>query len=83
MSATPKIVTFYGASWCGDCRRSQSFLLDNNVEFSVTDIDNDPIAVNEVVRINKGYKSIPTIVFSDGTILVEPSNRELAEKLQL
>jgi mycoredoxin len=34
-----------------------------------------------VERINKGFKSVPTIVFPDGTVLVEPSNAELEKKL--
>jgi hypothetical protein len=31
--------------------------------------------------MNKGLRSIPTILFGDGSILVEPSNAELARKL--
>ena len=34
-----------------------------------------------VEKINNGKRIIPTMVFSDGSILVEPSNAELAEKL--
>lgn len=34
-----------------------------------------------VEQTNKGMRSIPTIVFPDGSVLVEPSNAELAEKL--
>jgi thioredoxin reductase (NADPH) len=45
------------------------------------DIDNDPEAIAFVEKTNKGSRSIPTIVFPDGTVLVEPSNAQLAEKL--
>jgi mycoredoxin len=34
-----------------------------------------------VVKINKGNRSVPTIVFPDGSVLVEPSNAELEKKL--
>jgi thioredoxin reductase (NADPH) len=36
-----------------------------------------------VEEVNKGKRIIPTIVFPDNSILVEPSNAELAEKLGL
>ncbi len=83
MSENLHITQFYGASWCADCRRSKRFLEDNNIPFTSIDIDEDPSAAQEVVRINKGYKSIPTIIFSDGSILSEPSNQELATKLSI
>jgi thioredoxin reductase (NADPH) len=36
-----------------------------------------------VILTNKGKRIIPTIVFADGSFLVEPSNAELAAKLKL
>ncbi len=36
-----------------------------------------------VVRVNRGMRSVPTIVFPDGSILVEPGARELAAKFSL
>lgn len=36
-----------------------------------------------VEKVNNGMRIIPTIVFPDGSILVEPSNAELAKKLGL
>lgn len=36
-----------------------------------------------VEQINHGKRIIPTILFPDGSILVEPSNAQLAEKLNL
>ncbi len=44
------------------------------------DIENDSAAAKRVMEINGGYRSVPTIVFEDGSILVEPSNAELAQK---
>lgn len=41
-----------------------------------------PGAAEEVERINNGYQSIPTIVFPDGKVLVEPSNAELEKALE-
>jgi len=83
MNTPPTITKFYGATWCADCHRSRKFLDENNVTYVSVDIDEVPGAADEVAKINNGFKSIPTIVFSDGSVLVEPSNQELANKLQI
>jgi mycoredoxin len=74
-------IILYGTMWCGDCRRSRRFLESKGIAYTYIDIETDDDAAVEVERINHGYKSVPTIVFPDGTVLVEPSNRELAGKL--
>ena len=47
------------------------------------DIEANPRAEQYVRQVNKGKRIIPTIVFADGGVLVEPSNAELAAKLGL
>ena len=76
---SPKI-TMYGTSWCGDCHRAKRFFDRNDIDYEWVDIDLDGEAANCVSEINKGNRSVPTIVFEDGSILVEPSNAELAHK---
>lgn len=70
-----------GASWCPDCKRAKTFLGQHRIEFDWVDMELDPTAQAEVERLNGGKRIIPTIIFSDGSILTEPSNDELAEKL--
>lgn len=77
---TPSII-FYGADWCSDCRRSKALLDTHQIAYDYKDIDADPQHAAYVEHINKGQRRIPTIVFSDGAILVEPSDEELAQKL--
>ncbi len=74
-------ITVYGANWCGDCRRAKKFMDDNGVGYDWVDIENDPAAVDLVLKLNGGKRVIPTIVFEDGSILIEPTNSELAGKL--
>ncbi|MFN8629267.1 MAG: FAD-dependent oxidoreductase [Chloroflexota bacterium] len=76
-------ITVYGAPWCPDCRRSKSFLQDQRIPFRWVDIDADPDGRAYVERLQNGGRTIPTIVFEDGTHLLEPSNAELADKLGL
>ena len=75
-------ITVYGAEWCGDCRRSKRFLDSNNVKYNYIDVEADVTASDKVIEINGGQRSIPVIIFSDGTHLTEPSDAALKEKLE-
>ena len=79
---TPKM-TVYGAPWCPDCKRAKQFLGEQRVPYDWIDIDLDEEARDYVQRVNDGKQIIPTIVFEDGSILVEPTNSELALKLDI
>jgi mycoredoxin len=74
-------IIIYGADWCGDCLRARRFLNQFNIQYQWINIDRDQIGERYVIKINKGMRSIPTIVFEDGSVLVEPSNLKLAQKL--
>jgi mycoredoxin len=76
-------IIVYGTTWCGDSRRARRILDENQIPYLWVDIDNDSEGRKFVEQVNKGYRSVPTIVFPDGTILVEPSSSELKEKLGL
>ena len=71
----------YGAPWCPDCRRAKQFLGEQRVHYEWIDVDKDPHGLKYVQEVNDGKQIIPTIVFDDGSILVEPTNAELATKL--
>ena len=75
-------ITMYGADWCGDCRRSKRLLEELDVQITHIDVEADLAAADKVIEINGGAKSIPVIVFSDGTHLTEPSDNDLKAKLQ-
>ena len=75
-------ITMYGAEWCGDCRRSKRFLDAINVKYNYIDVEADAAASDKVIEINGGMRSIPVIIFSDGTHLTEPSDIALKEKLE-
>ncbi len=79
MSATG--LTVYGATWCPDCRRAKQFLGEQRIHYTWVDIEQDRDGQALVEGANGGKRIIPTIVFPDGSLLVEPSNAELAAKL--
>lgn len=76
-------IIFYGTRWCGDCRRTRAFLDRHGIAYHWIDIDQDPEAAAHVERLNRGFRSVPTLVWPDGSMLVEPSNAQLAAKLGL
>jgi thioredoxin reductase (NADPH) len=76
-------IRVYSTVWCPDCKRAKRFFGEQRVPYVNIDIEQDPEAMAYVEKVNKGKRIIPTIVFPDGSILVEPSNAELAEKLGL
>lgn len=76
-------LTVYGAPWCGDCKRAKKFLGEQRVHYEWVDVEQNADGLALVERLNAGKRIIPTLVFGDGSILVEPSNAELAAKLGL
>jgi len=75
------IIIMYGTTWCGSSRRAKQLFDDNKLTYKWVDIDQDKSARTIVEEINHGNRSVPTIVFPDGTIMTEPTINALAEKL--
>jgi mycoredoxin len=75
-----KTIKVYATTWCGDCRMARRWFDNHNIPYEYINIEEDEQAAEYVVRVNNGMQSVPTIVFPDGSILVEPSPRELAAK---
>lgn len=69
-------ITMYATTWCGVCRRAKRWFDAHAIPYESIDIETDEQAAAEVLRINGGMRSVPTIVFPDGSILVEPNARE-------
>jgi len=80
---TEPAITVYGAYWCPDCRRSKQFLGEHQIPYNWVNIEQDKKGEQFVIQANGGKRIIPTIVFEDGSFLVEPSNAELAAQLGL
>ncbi len=76
-------IVMYGTLWCTDCKRTKKFFGEQRIHYEFVDVDRDPDGLAVVERVNEGKHIIPTIVFGDGSTLIEPSNAELAEKLGL
>jgi len=80
MSDTPEI-TLYGNTWCGGSRRAKLLFDRKGISYTFIDIDKDEQAAKYVESLNHGNRSVPTIVWADGSMLVEPTEDQLARKL--
>ena len=70
----------YGTSWCPHTSRSRAILDRQDVAYMWLDIEKDAGACAFVEKTNRGLRSVPTIVFPDGSILVEPADVILIQK---
>jgi mycoredoxin len=75
------IITIFGTWWCGDCAWVRKYFDKNRIPYKWVDIDSDKDGEKFVIATNNGMRSVPTIVFMDGSILVEPNGVELHHKL--
>ncbi len=74
-------ITVYGTTWCGDCKRAVRVLDQHSWPYKYIDIERDESARAYVEQVNRGNQSVPTILFPDGSVMVEPSSSALAQKL--
>jgi mycoredoxin len=75
-------IKVYGADWCGDCFRAKRVLDAAGAAYEWIDVEAKAGAAEEAVRLARGRRNIPVIVFPDGDVLVEPSDPELERALE-
>lgn len=81
-STAEKKIKMYVTTWCGDCRMAKRWFDSHDIPYEYINIEEDDKAAEYVMRVNGGMRSVPTIIFPDGSVLVEPSPRQLAAKFQ-
>lgn len=88
MTATPPVtssatglVTIYSTEWCGYCHRLAAQLDRAGVPYAEVDIEHDPAAAELVMQVNGGNRTVPTVVFEDGTAMTNPSLKQVLEKI--
>jgi mycoredoxin len=74
-------MTIYSTAWCGYCHRLMSQLDRASVSYRVVDIENDPDAADLVMNVNGGNRTVPTVLFADGSALTNPSLAQVLDRL--
>ena len=73
--------TLYSTPWCGYCHRLKGQLEREGIGFAMVDIELQPEAAAIVEQVNHGNQTVPTLVFSDGSALTNPSMAQVKAKL--
>jgi mycoredoxin len=75
------MLTMYTTDWCGYCVRLKDGMERAGISFEEVNIEHEPDAAEVVMAANGGNRTVPTVVFPDGTALTNPTLREVREKL--
>lgn len=76
----PSQIVMYATEYCPDCHRAKKFFEAYNIPHLRINLEGNREAAEFVMQVNNGYRSVPTIIFPDGSVLVEPSWEELRQK---
>ena len=79
-SLKPAQIVMYAVEWCPDCRRAKFFFKRKKIDVLEVDVNADKKAEEFVKELNNGFRSVPTIILPDGSMMVEPSAEELEAK---
>ncbi len=78
----PAGLIVYGHHACGLARMLAEALAERHIDHEWRDVLNgEPRFREELRRLARGYLSVPTVIFPDGTVMVEPSPGEVLRKL--
>lgn len=74
-------VTMYTTTWCGYCFRLKKLMQREGIDFAEVDIETDAKAAEVVMSANGGNRTVPTLVFTDGTALTNPTIEQVKAQL--
>lgn len=80
---TPAVgtVTMFSTAWCGYCRRLRTQLDSEGIGYTVVDIEEQPETATFVEQVNGGNRTVPTVVFPDGSAATNPSLADVRARL--
>ena len=76
-------LTMYSTQWCGYCQRLKAQLGREGITYTEIDIEHDAEAAALVEKFNGGNRTVPTVVYEDGSAVTNPSLGQVKEKLGL
>ena len=71
----------FSTDWCGYCKRLKSQLDEVGITFREINVEQEPDSADFVEQVNGGNRVVPTLLFSDGSSLTNPSVIAVKEKL--
>jgi thioredoxin reductase (NADPH) len=72
-----------GTLWSLPCHEVKDFLTRHQIPYQWLDIEKDANARQLVEEVTPGFAKLPVVFFPDGNVLLQPSLKELADKVGL
>ncbi len=74
-------VTMYSTRWCGYCTRLKLQMDREGIAYDIIDIERQPEAATIVEGVNSGNRTVPTLVYADGTAQTNPRIKDVKAKV--
>lgn len=69
-------VVVYTTKWCPGCQVAKLYLKSKRIAFQELDIEEVPGAAEQVMKLARGYRTVPTFVIGD-SVVVDWSQRRV------
>jgi mycoredoxin len=77
----PGTVTMFTTSWCGYCNRLKAQMSRERISYTEVNIEEQPDSADFVMQVNGGNRTVPTLLFPDGSAATNPSIGEVKKRL--
>lgn len=77
----PGSITMFTTTWCGYCKRLKKMLATTDIAVTEVDIEEVEGTAELVERLNGGNRTVPTVIFPDGSAATNPSLQEVKERV--
>ena len=74
-------IKMYGTPTCRDCVIAKQVFQELGTDYEFINIEDNQEATKKAIELNNGILRIPVIIFTDNSILVEPTGEELKSKM--
>ena len=81
LSLSGQEFVMFSTDWCGYCKRLKNQLGEIGITFREINVEHEMEYTSFVEEVNGGNRVVPTLLFSDGVALTNPSAIAVKEKL--
>lgn len=74
-------ITMFSTTWCGYCNRLKKQLDAQGIGYTEINIEEVEGTADLVEQLNGGNRTVPTVLFPDGTAATNPSAAEVKSRL--
>lgn len=74
-------ITMFSTTWCGYCKRLKTHLDRLQIPYVEVDIEQQSDAAAIVEQVNGGNRTVPTVLYADGSAQTNPSFAQVQAKL--